>query len=358
MNKCKQNHSFSTYKLHLVVLSVFLFSLSFNVLAQKDSLNRVDAKGLKHGKWEKVEYGKTMYIGQFNHGIPVGKFTYYYDDGKTIKSESIFSANGSTNWVHTYHFNGNLSSFGKFINKEKDSVWVYFSDNNIKVAKESFLLGKKHGQWIQYDPLTGKPLEEVNWKNDKQDGPMQAWSMNDKLRYQINYKNGKANGPYFANYPDGGLYEKGIYKNSLKDSIITYFDQAGKVVHKRKVIAGIADWDRLWIWNSATGKTEVSADSISYVFEKVKSYTVVTKKGQKIKGDGDWTYLSDYLSNIGFFYYTPTILGSHKAPKRLEEIEEGIYKVIFKQDIGFDVIVNESDLGYLKSFRPKLFKKK
>ncbi len=340
------------------ILCVLFLSLSSTLMAQKDSINKLDTKGLKHGKWVKVEYGKTLYSGQFNHGVPIGKFTYYYDDGKTIKSESVFSANGSINWVFTYHFNGNISSNGKFVNKVKDSIWSYFSDNNIKIAQESFILGKKNGKWQQFDPQTGTLLEEVNWKNDLQDGPMQAWSINGTPRYSIQYKNGKANGPYFANYPEGNLYEKGVYKNSLKDSIITYFDRSGKVVHKKKLNAGVVIWDKLWIWSNTLGKREVSSDSISYVYEKNKAFFVVTLKGEKIKGDGDWTYLNDYLSNIGFFNYTPSILGSHKAPKKLIEIEEGIYKVIFKQDIGFDVIVNESDLGYLKSFRPKLFKKK
>lgn len=345
--------------INLLRISMFFLIVMnvFSLFSQSDSLNMVDNKGLKHGKWRKIEAGKLVYEGQFNHGTPSGKFVHYYDDGKVVKTISLYSQNGKVTHVSTFYHAGKLSSYGKYVDKQKDSIWVYFSDNDIKIAEESFSKGKKNGAWRTYDPKTGQLLEEINWKNNVQHGPMQAWSLNGKHRYQIIYKDGKAHGPYFANYPSGNVYERGIYKNSLKDSITTYYDENGRIAHKRKWNKGVVETDLLWIW-SPQGKKEVEVSTISYVYEKNRSFTVVTKSGEKIKGEGEWRYLSDFLSNYGFFYYTPYLIGSHNAPKKLIEVEEGIYNVVFKQDIGFDVIVNETDLGYLKSFRPKLFKKK
>lgn len=356
MNSLLKTNKVNTFFSKVMFVLSFVL-ISFSLFSQTDSLNRFDAKGLKHGKWKKVDAGKLVYQGQFNHGNPTGTFTYYYDDGKTVKNISNFYANGKVTYVTSYYHAGKMSSYGKYVNQQKDSIWVYFSDNDFKIAEEGYKLGVKHGAWRQYDPATGKILEEINWKNGKQHGLMQAWTLNGKNRYQINYKDGKADGPYFACYPSGNIYERGIYKNSLKDSITTYYDETGRIVHKRKWNKGMVDADNLWIWSS-TGKTDVEASLISYVFEKNRSFTVVLKTGQKVKGEGDWTYLADFLKNYGFFYYTPYLIGSHNAPKRLIEVEEGFYNVVFKQDIGFDVIMNESDLGYLKAVRPKLFKKK
>lgn len=340
----------------LMVLAIGMIISCSTAFAQMDSLNKLDEKGLKHGKWEKVDAGKIVYKGQFVHGKPIGKFTYFYDDGKTIKSVSDFSKNGIAH-VITYHFNGKISSQGKFIDKIKDSAWVYFGDNGVKIADEFYIGGKKNGIWHQYDYQTGKMLEEIGYKNDLQHGIMQAWTPNEKLRYKFLYKEGKANGPYSAYFSDGTISESGIYKNSLKDSISTSFDQTGKIIRKRKYNSGKVDWDRFWIWNSTTGKKEVDADSISYIVKDTRTFTVTTVKGVKIKGDGDWSLLADFLHEKGYIYYSQNIIGSVKAPKRVEELEEGVYKVIFKQDIGFDVIMNEADLAFLKAIRPKLFRK-
>lgn len=334
-----------------------LLLISATVFSQTDSINKLDEKGLKNGKWEKVENGKTVYRGQFVHGQPMGKFTYFYDDGKTLKSISEFYKNGITRTI-TYHYNGKISSQGKFISQIKDSIWVYFGDNGKKIAEEAYLGGKKNGIWRQYDYETGKLLEETGWKNDLQHGLMQAWSMNEKLRYKIDFKQGKANGPYFVYHTDGSLSEKGVYRNSLKDSITTYFDESGKIIRKLKFNHGATDWDHLWVWNSTTGKKEVDMDSIAYVLNETRSYTVTTIKGVKIKGDGDWSQFVEILQNKGFIYYTPMLIGTIKAPKKLIELEEGVYKVVFKQEVGFDVIVNEADLAFLKAIRPNLFKKK
>ncbi len=353
-NKSTPTSYFSIKSAMVFVVAIFI---SFSAFAQTDSINKLDEKGLKNGKWEKTESGKIIYKGQFVHGKPIGKFTYFYDDGKTVKSVSDFSKNGIAH-VITYHFNGKISSQGKFIDKIKDSAWVYFGDNGVKIADEFYIGGKKTGIWHQYDYQTGKLLEEVGYKNDLQHGLMQAWTIQEKLRYKINYKEGKANGPYFVYFSDGTMSEKGVYKNSLKDSVTTYFDQTGKILRKRMYNNGQVDWDRFWIWNSTTGKKEVDADSISYIFKDTRTFTVTTIRGLRIKGDGDWTLFADFLHEKGFIYYSPNIIGSIKAPKRLEELEEGVYKVIFKQDIGFDVIMNETELQFLKALRPKLFKNK
>jgi antitoxin component YwqK of YwqJK toxin-antitoxin module len=347
---------FSTSIKFLLVLTLFITFCNFS-FAQSDSINKVDSKGLKHGVWKKVENQNLVYEGQFIHGNPFGKFTYYYEDGKTVKSVSNFSSNGKIAYVTSYHSNGKVSSYGKYIDKIKDSSWVYFGDNELKIAEEQYSKGKKNGVWKQYDYQTGSILEETSWKNDLKNGATKAYMLNGNLRYQIMYKDDKANGPYFVNYASGTVLEKGVYKNSLKDSITTNFDETGKIIRKRKWDKGYTTWDKFWIWNDA-GKKEVDVDSISYLFRDIRTFTIVCKKGERIKGNGEWTNYVDFLSDKGFINYTPKIFGSIYAPRRLEEIEEGVYKVIFKQDLGYDVVMKDSELGFLKSIRPKLFKKK
>ncbi len=341
----------------IVVFLMTFILMGTALFSQNDPINSLDNKGLKHGLWRKMEDGKLLYEGKFNHGNPVGKFTYFYEDGKTVKSISNFSANGIIAHVTSFHINGKTSSYGKYYDKLKDSTWVYFGDNGTKISEEQYKLGKKNGVWKKFDYEKGVVLEEMGWKNDLQHGVTQAFTLDGKLKYKFNYKDGKANGPYLANYPSGQLFEKGVYKNSLKDSISTNFDESGKVIRKRKWLNGFVDWDKLWIWTDA-GKKEVELDSISYIYRKAGHFIVVTTKGTRIKGNGEWTSYVEFLNEKVFMNFTSEIYGSVSAPRRIEEIEEGVYKIIFKQDIGFDVIMKDSELGFLKSMRPKLFKKK
>ena len=67
------------------LIAVCLLFLAIEGMAQKPmvkdtTLNRLDAKGKKHGTWkESHRNGKRKYEGTFNHGVPTGQFKHYYE---------------------------------------------------------------------------------------------------------------------------------------------------------------------------------------------------------------------------------------------------------------------------------------
>jgi len=336
------------------IFLIVLIALTTISWAQKDSINRFDSKGQKHGIWFKTENGKTIYEGQFNHGFPYGKFTYYHDDGKKVKNVSEFFSNGKISKSIFYHENGKIISKGKFVDKVKDSIWVYFSDNGTLVAEENYKLGKKNGIWKTYDYETGKIIEEVNWKNDLKNGISKKYFTDGKPRYEITYIKDKAIGKYSVYYPGGQLLENGVYRNSVKDSISTIWSIDGKIIRKIYYQKGFVNKDYIWVWND-TGKKEIFIDSVSYLYRTLRNFAIINKNGTKVIGKGNWDYYFNTFNDLGFMRFGTDVLGSINSVKKVVKLDDGTYQVFFKHDLEMDIFLNEEEIGYLKSLRPKLF---
>ena len=128
-----------------------------------DTVNQVDNSGLKHGYWKKVnEKGMLKYTGRFDHGIPIGKFTYFYPDGIT-KARSDFSNNGKSTHTITYHHSGKVMSDGYYLDKKKDSLWSYYDNSGAILKVEFYRNNMKEGLWKTYYD-NRQVAEEMNIK--------------------------------------------------------------------------------------------------------------------------------------------------------------------------------------------------
>ena len=68
---------------------IFLLLITINnqLICQNDTINLRDNNGLPHGYWEKYKDDRLFYQVHFDHGIPIGEFTYYYPE-KILKASS------------------------------------------------------------------------------------------------------------------------------------------------------------------------------------------------------------------------------------------------------------------------------
>ncbi|WP_461490271.1 toxin-antitoxin system YwqK family antitoxin [Pontibacter sp. HJ8] len=76
-------------------------------------INRFDKEGRFHGRWKLYDAEQTILIrnGRFRHGKEVGKWRYYYPDGKLRKVE--YHTNKSAGFlIRFYHDNGQLEKEG------------------------------------------------------------------------------------------------------------------------------------------------------------------------------------------------------------------------------------------------------
>ena len=102
----------------LLLFGSFIYcTVSFS----QDTVNQTDAQDRKQGFWRKYDKdGFRIYEGQFNEGIPYGKFTYFYENGK-IRTISIFSDDGSVTYSTSWFPNSNLMAKGKYIHHRRST---------------------------------------------------------------------------------------------------------------------------------------------------------------------------------------------------------------------------------------------
>jgi len=168
-----------------------------------DSINWVDSKGMKQGKFRKTDKnGKTIYEGYFRNDKPTGTFKYFDEDG-ALTAISLFARDGKSCNTTMYHRNGNVWVRGKYKGEVRDSVWTFFSSDTVLVSREAYLGGKKEGKSITYF-VNGKVAEEYTYKGDIQEGP---WKQYDS---------------------DGTLKAEGTFVKGCLEGVVTYYCPAGQ----------------------------------------------------------------------------------------------------------------------------------
>jgi antitoxin component YwqK of YwqJK toxin-antitoxin module len=187
-------------------LFVILFFLSANTWAQ----NVTDSKGRKQGVWSKT-YPKSnvlQYKGQFKDDIPVGTFTFYYEDGK-VKAVIKHGPNAARSEAYFYHPNTKLMTYGIYRSQKKDSVWINLNEDGLLTFTEEYKNDQLNGKRTRYF----LPERE----NEKQ-----------RVSAVEQYANGKLNGEYIEYLITGTVILKGVYKDGLKIGIWESFHQNGQ----------------------------------------------------------------------------------------------------------------------------------
>lgn len=196
------------------LLAFFLLTAGWSIA---QDLNQTDAQGRKQGRWV-VFYEKSkvpQYEGQFKDGKPYGKFVYYYPS-KKIKAVMTFDTDGKTSRSMMYDETGNPLAYGKYVNKEKDSVWTHFTPLGTISYTESYKNGVLHGpKTIYHLPAT---------EGDK----------SKRIAQQFNYQNGVLHGEVKEFYPDGTLKMEGIYENDKFQGVVNKYHPNGRLSMKER----------------------------------------------------------------------------------------------------------------------------
>lgn len=203
----------------LIVLSFVM--ITSVVLAQK--VNQFDANGKRTGVWSKYyDNGDIRYKGTFENGKEVGRFTFYNQGSPYPSIVKVFSKNSDTATVKFYN-KSRLKTEGKMIGKERVGKWTYyFSDGKRVFSEEHYKNGKLDGSVKNYYG-NGKLTEETFYKDGKKDGTSKIYTEQGVLIEDVNYKDDKLNG--LASYYDikGVIKEKGNYKDGARSGKWEYY---------------------------------------------------------------------------------------------------------------------------------------
>ena len=211
-------------------LAVFVFlTAPFFLMSQE--INQVDDMNRKQGRWVKTYFNGTIrYEGQFHNDKPYGVFKYYYEDG-TLKAVTVFSDDGVIARTKTYFPTGQLMAEGKYINRQKDSTWLYYSDiDSCLIATEEYKRGVLDGKSISYYPKTKQPAQILNYKNGLKNGEFKKFFQDGKLMTEGTYKNDSLEGEFTLYYHNGKIELKGWYKAGRETGNWQYYDENGNPV--------------------------------------------------------------------------------------------------------------------------------
>jgi hypothetical protein len=187
---------------YLIVVLLFISSTvqaqlkSFVIGAKGDTLNRVDAKGLKQGPWViKVDNlrGERGYEeeGFFRNDQKEGVWRRYSLEGDLIAMESY-----RFGWKHGkcayFNYQGELvrEEAWRAIDPQSpyDTVAVYDVNDPQKVVRYEIVRVEpnsyKHGTWRFFDPMTGRMEEKQDWVMNKlkEDAPPATAGGDDDLK--------------------------------------------------------------------------------------------------------------------------------------------------------------------------------
>jgi len=204
------------------ILTIILIVILSPIHAQDTNL--FDEKGNRHGLWRGV-YEDTKHLryeGTFEHGTEVGTFTFYDNiKKKEIIATRVFNKNGE---AYTTFFKGKHKvSEGLVVNKKYEGLWLtYHKESTIVMMKENYKNGELHGEKKVYYH-DGDIVEESFFAKGIRQGVYKKYALSGKVIEELNYKDGKMDGPAIYRDYQGVVTIEGQYKNDFQSGIWKYF---------------------------------------------------------------------------------------------------------------------------------------
>lgn len=196
-----------------------------------NNINQTDAKGRKQGRWIGYHANDTVrYIGTFKNDIPVDTLKRFDEDGY-IQARLIYRK-GDPKVADAeifYTENGGLMAEGKYVNQQRDSVWLFYDGGGRLVSRENYHNGKRNGQTVIYYP-NGSVSEKITYVNGIKDGLWEQYFEDGTPKLKATVENGvEYKGVYVSYYPDGTKMDSGRYENGLKESSWYHFNEDGSI---------------------------------------------------------------------------------------------------------------------------------
>ena len=207
------------------ILIILFLLASITGLSQKNqNVNQFDEEGQKHGLWiKKYSNGQIQYKGEFNHGKPTGKFKRYFPNGNLM----AIMQHRSEGEVYATLFNkeGKKRAEGKYINKKKDSTWVFYDPQGNIILKEKFDMGKRNGRSVRLYS-NGDTAQIVVYRDGEKHGIFKQFFPNGNLKLLARYQNDELDGYVTIFAPNGFKEIEGLYRNNLRQGEWVYYENA------------------------------------------------------------------------------------------------------------------------------------
>lgn len=164
----------------------------------KDTINIIDAQGLKQGKWKIFGkskpgscYAETALAeeGKYQDNKKAGIWKEYWCNGH-IKNKITYQGGRPDGHAIMYHENGKISEEGLWkINKWVGNYKLYYDNGQVQQEFAFNATGKREGAQKYYYE-NGQVMIEGSWNNGKEAGVIKEYHENGDVKAEKNYANG------------------------------------------------------------------------------------------------------------------------------------------------------------------------
>lgn len=175
-------------------------SFELNPVNKRDTINVIDVKSMKQGKWivfgrSKPDtcYAKTSIVeeGLYAENRKKGIWTGYFCSGNIYK-KITFQNGRPDGYAIIYHENGKTAEEGNWkANKWLGAYKSYYPNGQVQQDFTFNQAGKREGVQKYYYP-DGKTQIEGNWQNGKENGLVTEYHPDGSLKKTVDFSNGNA----------------------------------------------------------------------------------------------------------------------------------------------------------------------
>jgi len=200
--------------------------------------NAVDAQGRRTGPWSaKHPNGQPRYEGQFDAGVPVGRFVYYHDNGFR-SAQMDYRGRSGVCATEQYDEKGKLMARGIYnVQRQRDSLWVTYAFDGTKLEHAPYRKGELHGAYTMFYP-DGKVMERGEYVDGAKQGTWIRFSDTGSKERSSTWAAGRLHGAWTEFDADGRVAVTGSYVNDLRHGAWTYLER-GSVVRTESYLRGI-----------------------------------------------------------------------------------------------------------------------
>ncbi|MFW5915846.1 MAG: toxin-antitoxin system YwqK family antitoxin [Bacteroidota bacterium] len=208
-------------KLKLCITLFLIVSLQ-GFSQENQDINEYDENGNKHGVWKKkYSNGEIQYKGEFRHGKPAGELKRYFPNGELM---AIMNHRGEGE-VYATLFNkeGKKRAEGKYIDKERDSTWIFYGTENNVILKENYNKGEKVGKSVRFY-LNGDTSQIAHYRDGEKHGMFKQFFRNGNTKLLARYQNDELDGNVTIFSPNGYKEIEGLYRDNLRENKWIYYE--------------------------------------------------------------------------------------------------------------------------------------
>ncbi len=162
-------------------------------------------------------------------------------DGYTVSP--LKGTNASV--AEKFDANGNKVESGYVINGNKSGQWTrYDADGKIRFVV-NYIDGLKNGDELSFN-TRGQIEARTSYRNDQLDGISGTYKSG-RPTQEISYRNGQYDGPTKKYFPNGKIQQEINFKDGKQHGMFKYFDEEGNVTleyeykNGEKISGGIVD---------------------------------------------------------------------------------------------------------------------